>query len=203
MWAMWLNRVGIILHFLAGFLVAPELLGTHRLEWADARLKRFVEEQRRRRKSGGAYIFKGAIRQAMQDSQAGFLTLVLFITTLFWISLWWVWYTQNPLWALIPLLLYVAVGIFMFWFSAMAPGITTSGRLMVSILGPLPNFISGPFWATSMLMGFAATVAMDKLVGPLLRVLEGADNRVRLLLVPMGIACFIIGTLLQFISTFL
>src|SRR5438552_568713 len=39
MWAVWLNRVGIILNFVAGFLVAPELLGIKRVEAVEEWLK--------------------------------------------------------------------------------------------------------------------------------------------------------------------
>jgi hypothetical protein len=31
MWALWLNRIGIVLNFLAGFMLAPELIGIERI----------------------------------------------------------------------------------------------------------------------------------------------------------------------------
>jgi hypothetical protein len=43
----WLNRLGIVLNFLAGFLLAPELIGLHRLsrfeEWLETQIKLQLE----------------------------------------------------------------------------------------------------------------------------------------------------------------
>jgi hypothetical protein len=39
----WLNRVGIILTFLAGFCVAPELIGLNRLKRWEQNLKKRAE----------------------------------------------------------------------------------------------------------------------------------------------------------------
>jgi hypothetical protein len=42
----WLNRAGIILNFLAGFMLAPELLGLHRLREFEAYLEQMVTTQK-------------------------------------------------------------------------------------------------------------------------------------------------------------
>jgi hypothetical protein len=202
MWAVWLNRVGIILNFIAGFLVAPELLGIHRLEWADAKLERFAIKGRERLKSG-AYIFKGALLKVIQDSAGGLLTVMLWIPTLFWSSLWWIYHTRSWAWAIIPILLCGAEAYFMYLFSAMAPGIRTHQMVITEILIGPQLLIVGPIYSILVLIGSAGVVARDKLLVHLIRMLEGGNNRVRFLLVPAGIACFIIGNLLQFIATFL
>ena len=202
MWALWLNRVGIILNFVAGFLVAPELLGIRRLEWADARLKRFSEKGKARLQAG-AYVSKGALARAMRNHQAGFLATIFLVSALFWSSWWWVWYTKDWTWSLIPALLYVAVGVLMYFVSAMAPGIRTSQMLVLAVRTPLSIFTAETLWIVRELIGVIATVARDKLLEPTIAMLEAGDNRARFLLVPVGIICFILGNLLQFIATFL
>jgi len=44
---IWLNRAGIILNFLAGFMLAPELIGLARLQRAEDRIERTLQTMRR------------------------------------------------------------------------------------------------------------------------------------------------------------
>lgn len=69
MWALWLNRVGIILNFVAGFLVAPELLGIHRLEWADTKLEHLAIKGRARLNSG--FYFPGGGGKSARGFEKG------------------------------------------------------------------------------------------------------------------------------------
>jgi hypothetical protein len=43
---LWLNRIGIILNFCAGFMLAPELLGTKRLLVIEAKTKHFLSRMK-------------------------------------------------------------------------------------------------------------------------------------------------------------
>lgn len=38
MWGIWLNRLGIVLNFAAGFLIAPELIGIERIQRFEERM---------------------------------------------------------------------------------------------------------------------------------------------------------------------
>lgn len=202
MWAIWLNRAGIILNFIAGFLVAPELLGIHRLEWADAKLNQFASTAKKRLKYGG-YTLKGALLKAVQDNIGGLLMVMLVIPALFWSSLWWMWHTSSWVWAIMPLLFYGVEAYFMYLFSAMAPGIRTYQMVVAGIfIGP-QLLVVGPIYSIVVLIGSAGVAARDKLLWHIVNMLGGGNNGARFFLVPAGIICFIIGNLLQFVATFL
>lgn len=97
-----LNRLGIILNFAAGFLLAPELLGRRNLErgerWlksAEALINRILATF-----TGGGDITNSKAHRLAK--------LLIYFTTLFSLAFWWfVWRTEQTVWKTVPQILFV------------------------------------------------------------------------------------------------
>ncbi|MEA2599623.1 MAG: hypothetical protein QOF89_615 [Acidobacteriota bacterium] len=200
MWAEWLNRVGIIFNSLAGFLVAPELLGISRLERTEARLEAFTHREISWLKARFFPFmeFQGGLPSSEALSYAPFVLASL----AFWFFSWLAWHEQSRLLAIVPLAIYVALASVMLLLTHMAPAFKEWQRILGSIFFPLLYLTMAPFQAAYELFVFGGAKAAYRILDWLLDSLQGGDNRLRFLLVPVGIAFFILGNLLQFIATF-
>jgi hypothetical protein len=210
MWLVWVNRLGIVLNFVAGFLVAPELLGIQRLERAERSLETFTKKGRGWLE-GGRYLFFVTFRETEEGIARGLRTKVqaelLVVCALFWIMLWWAWRSRLWLTFVLPIVIYFAFVLMAmlalsFRMEGEEPIKSLPVRLALSLLLPCMGLTLTPIFALYDLLILGAALLAHRILGRLLTSLEEGDNRLRMLLVPVGIFFFIVGNLLQLIATF-
>lgn len=194
MWTAWLTRFGIILSFIAAFLIAPDLLGQRRLESWRAALARRAMYMLLKLKSG----FKGLIPTGEPGEE----------------------YIRQEVWGFIrfAMLVLLASAVFMFGLSSLLSKRWLGWILMLAgyvgclilafaddadegigslLLTALVMSIAGWFGAFFIPI-FLFYLLIDRLVIGLT-----SHGRFRRALLPVGIGAFVLGTLLQLIATFL
>lgn len=186
-----LNRIGIILNFLAGFLLAPELLGTERLK----RIEDFLERLAPRIADSGIHIISKT-SQFFRDFYFPFKAP--FSDTLF--------QDRSRLASLVHMF---------FVFVAVAVGIA----YVVNILTTEPNaplakttflvFVYGITTIITLLFGIPILVIITVVVVGVIVLLATllfstlvGESKLRSVIVLLGIISFIVGSILQFIATF-
>lgn len=226
----WLNRIGIILNFLAGFLIAPELIGLDRIRKAEQRLEDSMEKvsewatkrgrQVRREWQGSPFVYPPYNPKFYISFFVvlwTFVSVVIFLNvhsvtrTIFYVLAAWV--VSEVLfvvtWVILELLIqdvlfpraYKAV---VRTQAAQSNRSALLGLTMMIPLGCLPaslRFILG-FILFVQGSPFAIIGILGKnTLSFVYRILSGHD-RLRSLLVSLGIIFFILGNLLQLWATF-
>jgi hypothetical protein len=154
---VWLNRIGIILNFCAGFMVAPELLGVSRLHRIEVFIKQVLRRLRR------FTIANRRISPAVKLMLFGYMTI------------------------------FIVDGFILFTLRLNAN--TTLPDYIVK-LAPIAMIVAS-FVIGAILATFLVAVLIDYASKEL-----AGNERLRSILVWWGIIFFIVGNLLQFISTF-
>jgi hypothetical protein len=167
-----LNRFGIVLNILAGFFVAPELIGERRIRsWEDAAEQRAKSILARRRPA--------PIRTAEEaPSLEGGWKILLGIAT-----------------AAVVVLSFVSIPFIAF--DRLSPNLRTAFAAILTFLVVLKEVVGWlPPRAKAMTLTSAATVARK-----MANWLEG-DDKLRGTMVSFGIATFLLGNFLQLASTY-
>lgn len=203
----WVNRLGILLTFVAGFLVAPELLGVARLKkWHVAVLQKAERLSKENKSRLGASseldarpsILRNAIFELMIYPPLAVLFLAGMIC-----SEWWRW-----AWCVSFLVFIIAcftVSRFRDW--EILLGVNDSPLLQKWSKNYRPLFVAisalNFLSFGGMIVGFQMGLIGGKyLIGSVLAVNLSADGRLRDALVPIGIVFFILGNFLQLLATF-
>lgn len=213
----WLNRIGIILSFLAGFMLAPELIGEERIKKFERTLE-FISDSSYRRMSGltdrlrAKWRFKIWVYALLAsiysysllnnktwefyltlDSTGRVVVFVPLIIIFGSLTILWLLFERDRVkvfflslpsniknihwWtrAFLPVLLYPVI---LFVVPIVLLLLTSTNLMLIIILSPL-------VYSTKKVKTY----------------LEG-ENRVRTIIILVGLLFFIVGNLLQFIATF-
>lgn len=212
----WINRIGIILNFLAGFMVAPELIGVERL----AKIENYMEELFASRKtwleSNHSLITNYFNDETIDDDQKFNKTLavislsslatIIAITILIWIRQY--------------LLSFFALGVYYFLVFALITHFfseETYRKFRASFSKSIKKYFSWrifssiafiallsvylPFWYIAVKSLIVILALFQKPMTFVLSKLSG-DEQLRYILVRWGILLFVLGNLFQFIATF-
>ena len=218
---VWVNRTGIILNFLAGFLIAPELIGVARLKSAEISLETKLNN---RKKKIEKKLNEYRIRAAVMLLEASFLETVPFIlicTILMWAALgFFLFGTISSGWgeyskglavglAIISYIIFFSISMEEFKDYAMSvwPGYPIPIMVRV-ILWPYFCLIKNPiviiFSTTHEVIlpipNFLFIIALQFLLKKVLNRLEGQE-RLRSMAVSVGILFYILGNMLQLLAT--
>ena len=83
---VWLNRVGITLNFVAGFLMAPDLIGRNRLRKLEAILEGFITKQQQ---------FLSTLYEKREDPSYTQTVVLALICPILSAGFWWlIWYSM-------------------------------------------------------------------------------------------------------------
>lgn len=192
MWDLWLTRIGIILNFFAAFLIAPDVLGQRRLEAWQQALDRLVGRALAALQRGFGELIppaldrRGAVRGVMVYS-----ALVALSSGSFYYGI------------------HTAVESHKRWGWGLAGGAYLACLLLVLLDGNsdeglvfllvLTTVVAGIGWFSCLfVVVFGIYLAVDSIAERL-----RGEGKIRAALLPLGVATFILGTLLQFIATFL
>jgi hypothetical protein len=194
----WVNRLGIILNFCAGFLLAPELIKIQRLQ----RFEKFLEENLPR--------FRNSIEETLQKNRVtvrgrfGILALVLGSLALWWIFIlaMVIFFELPARW--VPLAIAVSLGVgaivailvSMRASNALERTLRKIGDIFFTIL-LLPIAI---LWGLGLVS--VGSWLLSRVLGIVIARLTGND-RLRGIVVSLGIALFIMGNSLQLLATWL
>jgi hypothetical protein len=191
MWGEDLNRIGIILNFLAGFLLAPDLLGKERLLAYEDKLGKFLSEKDESLRDdlevtfvlGKWYVLGIAIWHVVD---------LFWYSGLFWASTV-AGFLLDPAWSFVAML--IALIYFRKILKYKLPIRTSLTDLARFILVGL---IEGAFLILTYIIPVLIYSWLDKLI-PWMQ----TKGRLATMLVPVGIVFFIVGNLLQFVATFI
>jgi hypothetical protein len=223
----WVNRVGILLNFLAGFMIAPELIGIDRLK----RIEGYIEEKLLRLSNSFVQQFD-YLRSKIRDAKSNFSG-----------SLGCVLVSLVPISILVGILLLyhrylIAICVLILYFMAFTLGVwimrwgvasqvqehneyiyRTTGegtppenypkqtiRLEPLISLRLLLWIPAEFLRLIMIIFFGVLAiiplrGINKIISFFVRMLDGQE-RLRAIMVSTGVIIYILGNALQFISTF-
>jgi hypothetical protein len=206
----WVNRIGIILNFCAGFLLAPELIGIQRLQ----RFEKFLEESVPRFRN----FVEGLPRRIQNLLELGLPWLVF--NSIGSLAIWWVFVVTGPVSGRIAAIS-VAVPLVAFCVSGLILRLIRRPRVLErSELWEWMDLINGLSFALLMLELSALLIPLMILgtvcwvlvrvsagllswvLGIVLVRLTGSD-RLRGVVVILGIAVFIVGNALQLWATWL
>jgi|GEM_PF-6740948 len=190
-----INRIGIVLNFLAGFMLAPELLGVERLRKAENSIESLSDNVSK-------YLLR--ISDAMKDYMIGKLKIALLILVIVCGYLF-----ASILGALVVKKLEPIKGtgvflVFAFFIVTLVLVIYQIKTDPLVLLAP----IVGPFWMIFVLVStllsvlFLLVIGFFSMVVTYVRQKMEGEGRLRSILVLWGIIFFIVGNALQFAATF-
>ena len=224
--SMLLNRIGIILNLIAGFLIAPELIGEERLKrfeiWMKERLHRinkmtdinqytqdFLRQEARRKALKAERSFKNPANRAWFDAKEKMKRLRANLYYLILIGLWVILYktvefqTHELIFTLSAISIFIVVGLVHYYVE-----ISRNVWLLISLVEFSMNFLGFvlyPFFIVIFYLLFLLIRTVMYLFYQPTRLaihtLQGRD-RLKSIVVSLGIVLFIVGNLFQFISTF-
>ena len=211
MFAEWLNRVGIILNFLAGFLLAPELIGIDRIKKAEkkmestgAKLKKIVHTTLEK-------LPKRSLVMILFERNPFFPVLMTFISAL--LIIWIIKFSGFPLGnivinTIVLIFSVITISLIVFYFvhttymSLVRKDRETQKKLLeaffLTLFSPFV-FIAHAFIYPSLIL---AMRFFENIIGFVVRKLEG-DKKLLAILVFWGVIFFIIGNVLQLLATFM
>lgn len=186
-----LNRVGIILNFLAGFLLTPELLGTERL----TKLEVYLESTSAKLVQHGRFAIN-TVLDALYDLTSSKPRHTVFRVVVF-------------MYATAILIMYSLdfAGYMVLIIEKIYPQVTpiyldfarridpTISRIIFMLFLPFPIFL-----CSLTIIGLVVWIGISA-AGLLINKLTG-ESKLRSMLVSLGIVSFIIGNMLQLIATF-
>ena len=187
----WLNRYGIILNFIAGFMVAPELIGIERLRTLEQKLEQWLKtlkEKLSSEKMTAKDLFMGGLFVVLQSAPALILIIVLYPLA-----------KERLAWIIGAIIIFY----FLVWLGKeLDSGILQLVTFPLILLWMiLVELLVSPFFSVILFIIYVITTAIHTLIGFLISNLEG-EERLRSIFVWWGILFFIIGNALQFLSTF-
>lgn len=214
----WLNRIGIILNFLAGFMVAPELIGLERIN----KFEQYIEDRIELTKSSiNRFLSENPLSFELEWLQRNlFKSMLLSLTLICLSSVFWLIINSQLLVKVNSLIIASLLLLFILIIplipvlllavqtrnDSLAVKQGRSVELVVSVPFKLFVLINGVFiWG--ILLGlflflvYVIPQIIDSLLGTILRILSG-NERMQSLLVAWGIVFFIVGNLFQLIATF-
>jgi len=181
---LWIERVGILLNFLAGFLLAPELIGAGRIakaqSWIEARVR--AVEQFIVGLAAAVHLLAQSLGVELgQDAKSG-LRILIVMALGYWVG--------------------GAAVIYVVWPHAIARLIVIA---LVLSLPPLLMLLASRSGGDLLILAFgvglpfvyATLVLFAKIANSL-----SGDSRLRRLLVLLGVILFIIGNGLELFATF-
>lgn len=186
----WLNRLGIVLNFFAGFMLAPELIGLERLTRAEIFLESKLDKSVKRLNSQRQWLvdfmfFLKPSKQSHYLDSNFFDDLISCSGGLFWffifIAIIAVYFQINILKQVASWLMYIIGWGFLIVFGGAI--VFTLGRIIIWILIIL------------------TLVIVQSILRFLLHKLKG-DERLQAIIVWWGVIFFILGNLFQFVGSF-
>jgi hypothetical protein len=202
-----LNRIGILLNFAAGFLLAPQLIGLDRIKkaerWAESTAanahgtagQRVASRQERERRSAGAYAGFPEFDSPLSFRDiAGLAMGVALFVALGWGA---VRILHDDLG--FPVWLALVAAVFAGW-AVVACILAVILRLVVIPL-VWPVMLVFVLYRVRPTVSYQAARATGFSAGWIVRKLEG-DDRLLGLLTGVGVICFVVGNALQFLATF-
>jgi len=208
----WLNRVGIILNFLAGFLLAPELIGIDRINKAEVSLENYIKRLEARILSTLEKIgFK------TKDKKDEFLAVLIFGSAVIAMFLIIYWLSSKygilqGIATFLGALAFTILALTWFYRKMFTENKGKSTKKFTAIIyGGIAVFAA--FWLGIffILQGFLKLIIQTPVYGILilaksvLRFISNklaGNDRLRSMMVTLGILLFIIGNLLQLWATF-
>jgi len=197
-----INRIGLILDLLASFMLAPELIGLDRIKkWEDA-LERMV--------SSGLMWLRGAVPTGPRKDRAQWVVeqiviggSIFLLSFQFWFVTWYL--TRDLFWDVstlhyvVLIVLFVALNIaaMVFYFKVFVPNLGRFGYLGTLIIVVVISIITG----LTQILRWLILLCLLCLLTFARRMLEGQD-RLRAMIVAVGIFALIVGFLLQLLATF-
>jgi hypothetical protein len=213
---LWLNRVGIVLNFLAGFLLAPELIGIERIKKAEKYLEILLA-----RLDMGIHSTLDKITYKQKHMEDGLGLALIFWTII--IGMFFILYWFGSIYgALQGAAIYLSAIVFitltltliLAWFNRniftenKVKGVKKFLFIITYIFGLFRIFWIIIFVSSRELLKFTIQIPVFKIldiVNSTIRFisnhLEG-NERLRSIMVTFGILIFIIGNLLQLLATF-
>jgi hypothetical protein len=205
----WLDRIGIILDFIAGFMIAPELIGLeriYRIEQATHRHGKSLRERVQRIIRHGPWTIRSYTISSALSIVGFFLTVVII-----WAHITGMIHMVQGLEThhLVILLLASITGIVDSFFPRIRNEVLSTGgniaealSLIYDILAFLCYFVLVlPLACVLFLLETLWWLGIFAISWIMLRVME-RQNGLRAYLVTTGIILFILGSLLQFLATF-
>jgi hypothetical protein len=183
MGAAWVNRIGIILTFLAGFMVAPELISIERIN----KFEDSLEKRMDRFRAWANRMFPGGTKLPL-------LWLFAFLGGYIYTFYFW-FHSPVPLWVHAVSASFFTAIVFL-----MALIVNRRNRqlLAFALLSVPITFLVCPL----LILYYITLDLLDRSFERLSKRLEG-DERLKSILVALGIVFFITGNFLQLVSTFL
>ena len=195
----WFNRIGIILDLLAGFMIAPELIGEERLQRWEGRIEQFAVHTREsitRLAPMSGHRGKSSRKREYSQESIRFMAHALFLATLVyaWIIYHWI-ATNRPSWALL------GTG---FWAHLIfAVGWVFTLRMII-VLAKIWHPIYSLMYPLGLPQFFVARLILWLIAGLLGRIVKALIGNARLqsILFSWGVIFFILGNLLQLWATY-
>lgn len=195
------NRIGIILNFCAGLMVAPELLGTRILHWIETNYssaKTYSTEKNDKLTQFGV-IKVPSIAYYAFIATGIYLYLNLTIRAYYWFDR-----STN---AAITTFMVISV-LFYALFQLVFPSLLKRNELLTKKYGDKARYWHDPYGLLLLIMSFPylslVSFSAIYILWPIVRLVEEItrDKHSRAVLVGLGVLFFIVGNFLQFIATF-
>jgi len=220
-----LNRLGIILNFIAGFLIAPELIGEERLKhfeiWMKERLHRINKLTDIKRYTQGQSIKNVKLKEvqtvfstspaikaqfeAMDKAKKNRAKLYYLTLIGLWLLLWQIveYQAHKFIFVLSAIGIFFVIGLIHHYLE-----VSQYEWLAISLIEFLMNFLGFVvyplFFIIFFLLSISIRTVMYLFYQPTrlaIHILQGRD-RLKSIVVSLGIILFILGNLFQFIATF-
>ncbi len=220
----WLNRIGIILNFLAGFLIAPELIGIERIRRLEALLERRIDETTNVLKDRTAKYQHGYYGGTLDAAAHSLIVTLLAIVIIYTVLMKDFILTLKLLMLAFTLMYLSSFGEVLTDFfggdlrrigeSKNWKGMREMGAIKFSVglvifllLFSVPPFFIAIGGSMIYLASYPTALMLTILVGAqkltaFIAVRLQGDDRIRSMIISWGIILFILGNLLQFIATF-
>jgi len=217
----WLNRIGILLNFLAGFMIAPELIGIKRLSDAELSIEKSllsVKEKSDEIYDALACIPKNIVEvlkdiaRPNSDSRLAGITGILLVLGIAICSIWLPYFYVILFCLLLMVCLWVLFYFWNYWFAARGghdpypPGVAS--HAFANLLSLLWLLAELPLLSIALILAVAVSlplrvglVFLRSVIRYMIRRLEG-KQRLRHLVVWWGIVFFILANLIQLVATF-
>lgn len=204
----WINRIGIILNFCAGFMVAPELIGQDRLRKVEENLERFVSLTYTKTKEARSALGKLEDIEIWALSGAFVIILLVLIDETYNLG---IKYIATLLYVILAILSALLFMFLVFYIAYIALVFVFIKKRRKEIISRIKNNTKGMTFgspirralipASFKLTSITFLFLINKFLAYLVQTLS-TDNSLRLILIYWGIIFFILGNLLQFLSTF-
>ncbi len=214
---VWMNRLGILLNFAAGFLMAPDLIGREYLTKVERHLKRILLHSRRRTRRVILWFERRYhIATITTGRRRSFVLATALMAIMSWGAFWvlsiaYALYAQPPVWQILVYITAALAGAILVHRVAIAVSLSDGKWQETGIGKPLSLLIFmfgnavlaipfGILIGLGALLLYIAPVILSVAAGLTLRRLRGNERLLKAMLV-VGIVSFVLGNMLQLLAT--